>query len=313
MKYYNITQIKESGTYFRNDTVYIKVRITDAEEGTPDDPSEVSIEVIDPCGNDYVSLTAMSKDATGEYYYEFDLDDDIPFGLYDVNVITFTHNQTQKFRIVVFPFDICARTREILSAYQQNDISDYKLALIAWHSYKTVLNEIYDLHWEERPKCNPTDGSWFDGTNKTFQLRSKYIADYNGDGEITGEGEITCGSDISFYYIDNDRLRYNGHVNVVDADNGIVQLLTDTDDAVPNTMQRAYVSYYTRSEYYDETIMHEAVAYLTAYKVAMTYKSLNSATMADIQTNRQLEAKIFKDKYEELIGMIGFNAIGCGK
>ncbi len=313
MKYYNITQVKESGAYFREDTVYFKIKITDAEQGTVSDPSSVSIEVLDPCGESHVSVTEMDKTAVGYYKYEFNIEEDAPFGLYDISIITSSESQIQKFQIVVFRWDICSRVRELSSAYQQNDISDYKLAIIAWHSFKEVLEEIYDLHYEERPSCNPDDGSWFDGINTTFQLKTKYLADYNGDGQITGDGELDCGYDVKFYYIDIDGNKQDGHVSVLDADNGLVSLLTSADGAVPNTMQKARVTYWERSKFYNEELMHEAVAYLTAYKIAMTFKALNKATLADIQMNRELDAEKFKLKYEELIGMIGFNAIGCGK
>ena len=300
MKNYNIIQVKESGTYLKGDTLLVKIKITDSESFVVSDPSEVSITIIDPCGNELVDA-AMDSEATGYYFYEYSFASDACCGIYDVNIETINKNQIAKFSYIVFPFDICSRVREVLSAYQQNDISDYKLAIIAWHSYRTVLNDVFELVYNENLYCNKI-------ANDLYKVNNKPLADINGDGVVTGTDVDSCQPDVSFYYINDDDEATELEVKVVDARNGVVEIKD-----IPSTADCLYITYYYESEYYDEEIMKEAVAYLTAYKVAMTYKSLDKATLADIQTNRQLDPKIFKDKYEELIGMIGFSPIGCGK
>lgn len=313
IKYYNITQIKESGTYLRGDTLLIKIKINDSISNTLTDPSEVSVTILDPCGNSVVTDEGMESEASGFYDYEFKIVDDAPYGIYNVNISTTGKNQFNNFMFVVFPFDICSRVREVLSAYQQNDITDYKLALLAWQSYQIILDEIYELRYNEKPLCDPDTNEWFNGTNKQFQLKNYPIADHNGDEQVTGFGELECGEDITFHYIDCDGYEVEGEVSVIDASIGLVELTCIGGTAVPADIRKAYVKYWSESKYYDKDIMKEAVAYLTAYKVSMTYKSLDKATLADIQTNRQLDAEKFKNKYEELIEMIGFSNIGCGR
>jgi hypothetical protein len=312
MKNYTISQVKETGVYFRGDTLKIKIRINDIETNALTDPSNVDIEILDPCGESDVT-DDMESDASGFYYYDYPIVDDAQYGIYDTIITTTEEDSLTHLYFVVFPWDICSNVRLVLSAYQQNDISDYKLALIAWDSYKKILNDIYEMHNNEKPLSDPDTNEWFNGTNKRFQLKNYPIADHNGDEEITGFGELDCGEDVTFHYIDEDGNDNVGEVSVIDAGIGLVELTCIGGTAVPDTIRNAYVKYWSESFYYDKDIMREAVAYLTAYKVAMTYKSLNKATLADIQINRELDAKIFKDKYEELIGSIGFDGIGCGK
>jgi hypothetical protein len=100
---------------------------------------------------------------------------------------------------------------------------------------------------------------------------------------------------------------------VQDAKFGIVKLLTSTGNPIPASIQAAYVTYYSEVNTFDIDLMHEAVAYLTAYKIWIAFKSLDKATLSDLQSNRALDGNKFYERYTELVEMIGFPMIGSGK
>jgi hypothetical protein len=58
--------------------------------------------------------------------------------------------------------------------------------------------------------------------------------------------------------------------------------------------------------------MREAVAYLASHKAIIAFKSLDKATLADLQSNRETESNRFLKRYEDLIEQIGFPMIGSG-
>jgi len=314
MKHYIIVQPKEYGTYFRGDTVYTQISIKEILTNALTDPSDVSISITTPCGVAVVTDDAMVNSAVGYYDYDYSIPTDGCFGIYTIEISTATENSLTYFNFVLFPWDVLSRIRELSGAYQQSDMSDYKLAIIAWSSYKETLDEIYELHYKERPLCN-SDGEWFDGINTDFKLKNYPFADHNGDGVITGHGELACCcEDITFrYYDQTTKTEVAGNVEVVDADSGLIQLTTLAGTPVPSNICRPQVTYYVKSNTYNEELMREAVAYLSAHKALVAMQSLQKATLADLQSNRDIEKQRFITMYESLVERIGFPVIGGGK
>jgi hypothetical protein len=319
MKRYLIIQPKEQGIYSRGDNVFTQINIKDILTNSLCDPSSVSISIINPCGVNLITSVAMTKTAVGVYKYDYQISStptNSPFGIYKIKIQTLNENTISLFNFVLFPWDIISRIREISGFFQQNDISDYKLSMIAWNAYIETLDEIYELHSDETPLCNPETNEGFNGTNITFKLKEYPLADFNGDEYITGFGELACGEDVTFHYIDSIGDNKIGHVVVIDADVGIVTLKTITDTPVPKDIRKAMVSYCVRSEYYDQNIMREAVAYLASNKVLISLNSLDKSTLADLQTNEEklrIDSDRFIKRYETLIEKIGMPNIGCGK
>ena len=319
MKRYLIVQTKEQGVYSRGDNVFTQINIKDILTNALCDPSSVSISIINPCGSNLITSAAMTKTAVGVYMYNYQISAtpaNSPFGIYSIKIQTLNENTIFNFNFVLFPWDITSRVRELSGFFQQNDISDYKLALIAWNAYIETLDTIYELHSDETPLCNPETNEGFNGTNVKFKLKEYPLADFNGDEQITGFGELTCGEDITFHYIDSIGNNKIGHVVVLDSNIGIVTLKTITDTPVPKDIRKAMVSYCVRSESYDQSIMREAVAYLTANKILISLNSLDKATLADLQTNEEklrIDSNRFIKRYETLIEQIGMPNIGCGK
>ena len=311
-----MNQPKEFGTYSRGDNIFIQINIKDVLTNALSDPSDVSISIINPCNIIKVASATMSSSVTGVYTYDYAISStptNTPYGIYKIEIKTETEDTLTIFNFVVFPWDVLSRIREISGAFQQSDMSDYKLALLAWTAYEETLDEVFELHYNEKPLPDPDSGYYFNGINIKFQLKNTPIADHNGDDYITGFGELACGEDITFSYIDSTGNRIVGDVTVIDANNGLVELTDIGGGIVPNGISSAQVTYYSQSQTYNKDLMREAVAYLTAHKALLAFKSLDKATLADMQSNRATESERFLKRYEEIIEKIGFPNIGCGK
>jgi hypothetical protein len=314
MKNYSVTQPKENGIYSLGDNIYTQIYIKNIA-GVLDDPSSVSISITCPHGRALVSDVSMTSTVTGIYSYDFSIPTDICYGIYKIKIETTGDSSRTYFNFVVFPWDVLSRIREISGAFQQSDMSDYKLSIIAWNAYEETLREIYELHTNERPLSDPTSGAYLDGVNTIFQVRHRPIADINGDAEVTGyEPPYTTHDwDLDFYYTDSLGNVNIGMVIVVDIDEGIVALTDPLGNPLPADTRSLQLTYYSESPTYHQDLMREAVAYLAAHKALIAFKSLDKATLADLQSNRSNESQRFLKRYEDLIEQIGHPMIGSGK
>jgi len=315
MKKYIVSQPKDQGIYFLGDNIYTEIYIKDTLTNTLSDPSDVSISITCPHGVALVSDVSMTSSVTGIYTYDFSIPTDICYGIYKIKIETTNEDTLTYFNFVVFPWDFISRIREISGAYQQNDISDYKLAIIAWEAYEETLREVYELHTNEIPLRNPTDGTYLNGTNDLFQVKNYPIADINGDELITGYPPIATihDWDIDFSYTDSTGIIHAGKVIMTDYIHGWVTLQDLSGNPLPSSTKSLNVTYYSASEDYNRDLMKEAVAYLAAHKTLIAYKSLDKATLADLQSNRATENLRFLKRYEDIIEQIGHPMITGGK
>ena len=312
MKRYIITQPKEHGVYFRGDSIFTQINIKGIILTALTDPSEVSISIYGPCGDTLVNAASMPSSAVGVYEYDYDISLTADYGVYSIKIETTTYDSLSYYNFVVFPWDVISRIRSLSGAFQQSDMSDYKLSLIAWDAYIETLGEIYDDVKDATPICDPSVDVYIDGTNKKFQLGIHPIADADGDTVVTGFGEHSCATDVTLTYMDNDGNIKKGRVKVNDAEHGLVELTNESDAAFPIDTKWMRVTYSVESPTYNESLMREAVAYLAAYKTMIALKSLDKATLGDLQSNRSLTEKRFLTRYEDLIEQIGFPMIGSG-
>jgi len=313
MKRYLIIQPKEFGVYFRGDSVFTQINIKEILTNTMTDPSSVSLSIYNPNGVALISDSAMAHTVAGVYDYDYSIPTDACFGVYSIKIETETYDSLSYFNFVVFPWDVNSRVRIISGSVQQNDISDYKLSLLAWNAYGETLGEIYELHEYEYPKCDPVSGEYLNGSNKRFKLYNYPIADSNGDGEVTGYGESSCGADVTMGYMDSTGATQIGKAKVIDSTIGLIELTDIAGNALPQSTKRVWTNYYTQSPTYNQDLMREAVAYLTAHKVMVSFKELGKATLNDLQSNREKEINRFLTRYQEIIEKIGFPMIGSGK
>jgi len=314
MKKYIISETNEFGIYFLEDNVYTRITIKDSMTNNLVDPSSVSISIICPHGTALVSDVPMVNLSVGTYKYDYSIPSDICYGIYKMKITTKTFDTLTYLNFVVFPWDVISRIREISGAIQQSDISDYKLALIAWTSYEEALREVYELHTNERPLSDPTSGAYLDGINTRFQTRHKQIADIGGDELVTGFNApyTVHDCDLDFYYTDSSGVVNGGVVEVIDEEEGIVKLTDVFGNPFPADTRSLQLTYYSQSPTYNQDLMREAVAYLAAYRMAIAFQALNKATLADLQTNRGMSYDIFLKKYQDLMERIGFPNIGSG-
>jgi hypothetical protein len=192
-------------------------------------------------------------------------------------------------------------------------MSDYKLSILAWNAYEETLREIYELHTDETPLSDPTSGLYLDGVNTHFKVRNYPIADIGGDEIVEGNDVATIHeSDLDFYYTDSIGDVYNGMIRVIDEKSGVVALTDLAGNPLPSDTRALKITYYSESPNYNQDLMREAVAYLASHKAIIAFKSLDKATLADLQSNRETESNRFLKRYEDLIEQIGFPMIGSG-
>jgi hypothetical protein len=314
MKKYIITETNEFGAYFLDDNVYTKITIKDSAANVLIDPSTVSISITCPHSTALIVNAPMVRASVGVYSYDYNIPSTICYGVYKMKIATTSSDTLTYLNFVVFPWDVLSRIREISGAIQQADISDYKLALIAWTAYEETLREIYELYTNESPLSDPTSGVYLDGVNTRFQVRNYPIADVGGDDIVAGNNSASIHeSDLDFYYNDSIGDMYGGIIRVVDAKSGVVALTDLSGNPLPADTRALKITYYSESPTYNQDLMREAVAYLAAHKMAIAFKALDKATLSDLGSNRASDYNRFLRKYEELIERIGFPAIGSGR
>ena len=63
--------------------------------------------------------------------------------------------------------------------------------------------------------------------------------------------------------------------------------VTKTDgNPIPASAQNLYLSYYVKYHMFTNDLFRSAVNYLAAYRIALRLKSLDKATLADLDSNR---------------------------
>lgn len=72
-------------TYQVGETVRITATITDSD-GSAADPTTTTIKIVDPAGTTKVSDSAMTKTATGSYYYDYTIPSASNEGEWNYNV-----------------------------------------------------------------------------------------------------------------------------------------------------------------------------------------------------------------------------------
>ena len=268
-----------------------RIRIRD-RDGTLVYPTTVYFNLYDNCGNELVVDAAMATDATGTYEYEYSIPTDCLYGEYDIKVIATDASGSKSVfsdSFYVFPWKCLSQIRSVSGIAERKSIDDDDLARIAWDAYQEVLAEIYEHHDWEKVKMDPNVNLSFDGTNKTFRINvCNYdeLADRYGDGQVTGWGETSCGTDIDGYWIDANYARQQLKITLADAITGRVTLEQTTGAAIPANHNGVRVSYSTRSELWDERLFRKAVVYLAGFEVTQRFSELDRVSLADIESNK---------------------------
>ena len=155
--------------------------------------------------------------------------------------------------------------------------------------------------------CNPDDGTWIDGVNKIFKLKSPPVADSNGDGQITGAGELACGEDVTLLWCDSDGDCHEGKVTVNESECGNVTLTQSDDNALPSGLKSATVTYHSEWYPFNTRLFRKAVSYLAAYEAAIRFTEIDKTTQADLSSSAikfNAQRKELYRKYRDVLRLI---------
>lgn len=281
------------------------------------DPTSVSITIENPCGVEKVTTAAMTNSSVGVYNYSYPIPVDGIYGEWDIKVIATDDADVTIFKdkMYLLPWDAVQQVRELSGITSKKSVDDDVIARIIWESYLETLSKIYELRHNENFLCNPDDGSWIDGTNKIFQIKNPPIADYNGDGAVTGVGELECGGDITLLWKDIDGDCHEGKVTVNESECGKVTLTQSDDSALPADYKWAKVTYYTEWRTFNTELLRKAVSYLAAYECLIRFTELKGTTQADLNPNVvkfNIRRKTLEAKYKSVLRLIKKPVVGGG-
>lgn len=298
----------------RGETNLIKINIKTTSHALVD-PSTVSITITDPCGTALVTDVLMTRDATGEYSYYYDIAATAPYGEYEVTISTSSPTYINKYRdrYIILPWNAIQEVRRKAGITSKKSINDKDVALIILEAYEEILEQVYELRKLETFLCNPDDGKWIDGTNKIFQVKHSPIADYDGNGTVEGLATGTCEGDITLLWKDVDGNCHTGKVVVNDARCGKVTLTQSDDSALPSDLCWAKVTYHTEWSSFKLEILRKAVVYLAAYECLIRFTDLGGTTQADLNPNvvkYNVRRKTLSAKYISLLRLIKKPVVG---
>jgi len=315
--FYTICTKYEDAIYERSEKNYYVIKIKNIDGNAYVDPSTVSITIYNPCMGEEVSEASMTKSDVGIYYYSYTIPVDATYGEYQIKVTASSAPNTviYKDKFFILPWNIIYDVRRYSGITSKKSISDHDIAMIIWEAYLEALREVYVYRDNETPQCNPNTGAGFDGVNTTFATKNTPLADANGDGVITGYGEISCGTDIDGLWTDSNGDCHQLKITVLDAKCGKLTITQLSGAPIPGTNCGVKINYYTEWRTFSVAIFKSAVAFLAAHKCIERFAELDKATMADLHSNKVviLHNRNRMDKaYKKAMRRISRPVIGAG-
>lgn len=315
--FYNISTKYENSIYERGEENYYVAKIKNIDGNAYVDPSSVSITIYDPCSNVTINAAPMISLTTGNYYYAYTIPNDAVFGQYEIEIKASspTHITIYKDKFFILPWNIIYDTRRYSGITGQKSVSDHDIAAIIWEAYIEALREVYLFHEDESPKCNPDTSAWFDGINTTFATKHGSLADANGDGAVTGYGEISCGTDVDGWWKDINGDCHQLKITVLDAKCGKLTITQLDGTAIPNSVCLVKINYYTEWRTFNMAIFKSAVAFLAAHKCIVRFRELGKATQADLHSNKVVilhDRNRMEKAYKKAMRKISKPIIGAG-
>lgn len=309
--------VGDSGIYLRDGHYFIYLYVRNIL--TPHasvDPGAVNIRILDPCGTEVLSSTAMSNITVGEYYRGYNIGSSSVFGEYTVEVSTITHQSKYNFNFYVMPWDGVNSVRDRSGIGEWKDISDENIAKILWGAFEEVRDEVFIKHTNVKPKPDPDTGDWFDGTTTEFRTKHRYIADYDLSGTVsqtTISDGLDCDGDIDGWWLDDNYERHLLSVTVNNAEQGKITITQLGGAPIPRNQNGVYLTYWTEYHTYQETLFKEAVEYYTAHKIAQRFHESDRATLMDIEKNKLIfvtDPKRLEKLYKKALNKIREPACG---
>ena len=284
-------------TYERGETFYHKINLKDESDRTDTDADTITIDIYDPCSVVTISAATLVKPSTGNYTYEYPIPALAVYGEYKVVVTATLDGAVSKFteHFIVMPWDAEEKVRGLSGIGQDKSISDDDINRLILDSYKEASHYCYDYHYREKPNlcigaCSSGYNYCINGSNCTFFIKTTPLADWNGDGVISGFGEQSCGTDVNAIWKDCDGYCHQCDVIVDDSNCGRVTVYQQgTTTAIPSTAKGIYFDYYSRAGSYTDDLFRLAVEYLTAHKIILRFGELERATNADLANAQNIK------------------------
>lgn len=290
-----------TGIIQRDDHYYIYISIRNIiKPYALTTPTSVNITITDPCG-DLVVADSMVTEDVGLFSYETDIDSDAKYGRYIVEVSTITHKARTTFDFHVMPWDAVPQIRRHSGIEDYKSISDDDLASFAWKAYKEVLDEVFEIHKDVKPKADPDTGDFFNGTNVEFRTCDKNLADHDGDGLISDDTDsAACDGDITGWWYDDNHEKQTCRITVCDSQIGKIKIYQDDGaTAIPSDNNGVYLTYWTKWRTFREDKLREATEYLAAHNASKRFHEMDRATIIDINSNKAMYTTD-KDRLEKL-------------
>jgi hypothetical protein len=268
---------KESGIislYQRGET-YIQQRKF-RENGTPTDVTNVEMHIFYPCSTGSAEADISHVD-TGVYQGNWCIPSDATYGEYIVEITATSATEVTKFvdSFIILPWNITQHIRSTSGIKECNDIDNDDIAFIAWNAYLEARDDIFKTHFHEPVKQGT--GHMF-GCDDIYYIRPHIVTEHLACGELAVTG----------HYIDTCKQMHQVTVNVLDAFNGEVEILDEYGETLPCNTCNVYLTYKTSSPNYTEHLFKKAIIYLAAHEIVIRFNEIDKATLADLQSNRQV-------------------------
>lgn len=284
-------------TYERGETFNILLITKDNSTKINTAPDTMVIDIYNSCSSITISTATMSSSVTGIYSYDYLIPANAPYGEWRIVATATKDSDVTKFpeHFIIMPWDSAQKVRGLSGIGQKKSISDDDINRLILDSYKEASHYCYAFHFREKPKtcvatCTAGYNYCIDGSNTTFFLRTTPLADWNGDGLITGFGEQSCGTDVNAVWRDCDGYCHQCDVIVQDSNCGRLTIYQQgTTTAIPSTAKGIYIDYYSRSGSFTTDLFREAVEYLTAHKIILRFGELERATSADLVSAQNIK------------------------
>jgi len=276
--------------YSRAESYVHRLLILDRDDN-PVYPPNVTFYLYDSCSSLMnAGGTSMTTDASNYFQCIYSIPPNAKYGEYTIQVIAIdSFGEVAIFDdyLYIFPWNIVHDVRKHSGITSKKSISDHDISAIIWEAYNEALDEVYEYYANDIPNCNPDDGKWFDGVNTIFETKHGPIADRYGDGTVKGWGEESCSTDIDGWWKDSDGNCHRLKITVNDAHCGKITITQLDGTAIPSDNEWVRINYWTEYHTYNERIFRFAVSYLAAYKVIEAFKTLDKATLADLDSNEK--------------------------
>ena len=284
-------------TYEKGETYNLRLTTKDNVTRTNTDTDALTIDIIDPCSTVSISAATFIKTTTGNYYHNYNIPGNAVYGEWKV-VITATKDSiisklTDNF--IIMPWNAAPNVRTISGIGENKAVNDKDINKIVLDSLKEVSHSCYEYHYREKPNtcigtCTGGICYCMNGTNTTFYTKNTPLADWNGDGVITGFGQQSCGTDINAIWIDCDSVCHQCDVTVVDSNCGRLTIYQQgTTTAIPSTAKGIYLDYYTKSGSFTNDLFKEAIEYHAAHRIILRFGELERATNADLASAQNVK------------------------